>query len=693
MTLMDSSDDTSSTGTGTGTPKKSLFRSATWTARSPKPGRPSLPPLQPLRRPNLTEWPRPGSDDCPHPHPPSTPSTSSLSRVVDHVYLGSDAAARDRDSLRRHGITHVLNCVGSACPEYFRGDLIYKTLWLHDSPAEDITSVLYDAFDYLEDVRSTRPPGRVLVHCLRGASRSATLVIAYLMWRYAQSFDEALRHVRAARAVTDPNLGFASQLLQCQSRVHALPPSPGSALRAYRMAPHSPYDPLHLVPKAVDRPSPARLLDSRGAFVVHVPTAIFVWVGVACEPVMAASASVAASQVVRYERAQGPVVTVQEGSEPAEFWTALMENPAISDQGLNLDIGEPGKRRVELFDLDFEIFRRALKGGVVPPFPMPGSSSETRLPARENGWSLLRHKFLSGGAKQFATAAVVSPSDEENGDSFGSPVSFSGEMSSTPSSTSADSASTRSTFSPASSSSSEWFNISPPSSKLCVSPAPKVISGLPPLCPGKEKRKVVSSASASSGCSLPSLAERRGSIAPTLVMLAGADDDKCQPSPGDIVRDWCVSPPFVSGEMEEEPVDVNVDMETDNAEEVCNDEHSGVIHPALFQWPGMAKMEAIDSASLDSRSVYLLVAPRINSGVIKQRANILYVWLGRESCLMSSGNRSEMNEKDMKDVGAELLRQLGLQTDVPVEIIREGEEPEQFLSHLFSFHQAKEGNL
>lgn len=514
------------------------------------------------------------------------------------------------------------------------------------------------------------------------------------MWRYAKSFDEALRQVRAARAVTDPNLGFASQLLQCQSRVHALPPSPGSALRAYRMAPHSPYDSLHLVPKAVDRPSPARLLDSRGAFVVHVPTAIFVWIGVACEPVMAASASVAASQVVRYERAQGPVVTVQEGSEPAEFWIALMENPAISDQGLNLDIGEPGKRRVELFDLDFEIFRRALKGGVVPPFPMPGSSSETRLPARENGWNLLRHKFLSGGAKQLATAVAVSPRDEENSsDSFRSPVSFSGEMSSTPSSTSADSASTRSTFSPASSSSSDWFNISPPSSKLCVSPAPKVISGLPPLCPGKEKTKVVSSATVSSGYSLPSLAERRGSIAPTLVMLAGADDDKCQPSPGDIVRDWCVSPPFVSVEMEEEPVDMNVDMEAEDAEEVCNNEHGGVIQPILFQWPSMAKMEDIDSASLDSRSVYLLVAPQINSGVIKQRTNILYVWLGRDSCLMSSGNGSEMNEKVMKDVGAELLHQLGLQTDAPVEIIREGEEPEPFLSHLFSFHQTKEGNL
>jgi hypothetical protein len=52
------------------------------------------------------------------------------SKVAEHVFLGSDVVARNREILRESGITHVLNCVGFVCPEYFAGELVYKTLWL-----------------------------------------------------------------------------------------------------------------------------------------------------------------------------------------------------------------------------------------------------------------------------------------------------------------------------------------------------------------------------------------------------------------------------------------------------------------------------------------------------------------------------------------------------------------------------------
>ncbi|EFJ28087.1 hypothetical protein SELMODRAFT_91575, partial [Selaginella moellendorffii] len=202
------------------------------------------------------------------------------SRVAEHIYLGSDAVARNRETLLANKITHVLNCVGFICKEYFRDDFKYHTLWLQDSPSEDITSILYDVFDYFEEVRELG--GRVFVHCCQGVSRSTALVIAYLMWREGRSFEDAFQDVKAARGITNPNMGFACQLLQAQKRVHASPASPNSILRMYRMAPHSPYDALHLVPKTINNPSPTAL-DSRGAFVVHVPSAIFVWIGRKCE--------------------------------------------------------------------------------------------------------------------------------------------------------------------------------------------------------------------------------------------------------------------------------------------------------------------------------------------------------------------------------------------------------------------------
>ncbi|XP_020968955.1 protein-tyrosine-phosphatase MKP1-like [Arachis ipaensis] len=129
------------------------------------------------------------------------------SKVAEHIYLGGDASAKNRDILKQNGITHILNCVGFVCPEYFKADFVYRTLWLQDSPSEDISSILYDVFDYFEDVREQG--GRVFVHCCQGVSRSTLLVIAYLMWREGQSFDDAFQLVKAARGIADPNMGFA----------------------------------------------------------------------------------------------------------------------------------------------------------------------------------------------------------------------------------------------------------------------------------------------------------------------------------------------------------------------------------------------------------------------------------------------------------------------------------------------------
>ncbi|TKY60225.1 Protein-tyrosine-phosphatase MKP1 [Spatholobus suberectus] len=423
--------------------RRTHSRSVSWTDRSPVSRKPPR-PLQPLsiNKRSVEGWPSAGCDDlCVWPLPPTPrgstkPSGSDsgevfpfrreklafydkeCSRIAEHVYLGSDTVAKSHELLRRHGITHVLNCVGFVCPEYFKADFVYKTLWLQDSPSEDITSILYDVFDYFEDVR--QQGGRVLVHCCQGVSRSTSLVIAYLMWREGQSFEDAFHFVKNARGVTNPNMGFACQLLQCQKRVHAMPASPTSLLRMYRMAPHSPYDPLHLVPKMVDHPC-ARALDSRGAFIVHVPSAMYVWTGKACASVMCCNARSAAVQVVRYERATGKIVSVVEDQEPKEFWVALSNKEVLGEvknaERVEIDVGiRP--RRVEEYDLDFGIFHKALAGGVVPPFALSNAGSENRLPARENGWGRLTRKLASGIMKGLFTSSKCCESsvnlEEEN---------------------------------------------------------------------------------------------------------------------------------------------------------------------------------------------------------------------------------------------------------------------------------------
>jgi protein-tyrosine phosphatase len=63
---------------------------------------------------------------------------------------------------------------------------------------------------YIDDIKAKN--GIVFVHCLMGKSRSATLVIAYLMKTLKMKFLEAYEHVKKARKIIFPNFGFLKQL-------------------------------------------------------------------------------------------------------------------------------------------------------------------------------------------------------------------------------------------------------------------------------------------------------------------------------------------------------------------------------------------------------------------------------------------------------------------------------------------------
>ncbi|KAG6475321.1 hypothetical protein ZIOFF_064539 [Zingiber officinale] len=671
----------SPSSSASGTPRKSLLRSATWNARSqphpnhnsnpnssanpnrpPKPGRLALPPPPPL-----TAWPRPASDDCRH--WPTTPSASSssnpaaddgdpdISRVDDHVFLGGDAAARDRATLRRHGITHVLNCAGAACPDHFRGELEYSTLWLRDSPAEDLAPVLYDAFDFLERARAA-PRGRALVHCRRGASRSAALVVAYLMWRRALTFDRALRAVRVARPSADPNLGFAAQLLHCQRRFLTLPPtSVSSAIRAYRMAPQSPCDPLYLVPKSVDLSATgANILDSRGVFIIHTPAAIYVWLGQGCEPSMTAAAATSALQLVRYERADGPIITVHEGSESAAFWASLNNDPSPPNTDEFV-----GKRRVELYDLDYDIFRRAIPRARGTP-PLPAKS-----PAKESGWTRLRREFAIKGLKELTKAVLESRVFDDEGlrvsDTIRSPGSFSMESSATPSSSTADTASVISTFSPNSFSSSDWYNLSPPSSELYRTRQTELNSDLQSSVTGNVK-----------WMGSRTLVERRRDNAP-LVLLPSSADASGRLSSTELVMDWCPSPPFISEvEEDQEALDIGqLSLDASDKDVSAEDAPSGadedteLIHPVLFRWPDMDKVEDAHHGVLNSDSVFLLLTSESKAGSRKPMIK-MYVWLGRNSRHNILGEEEEKETAHVDRIGTKFIELMGIPLDTTIQV-------------------------
>ncbi|XP_025112847.1 dual specificity protein phosphatase 12-like [Pomacea canaliculata] len=129
--------------------------------------------------------------------------------VLDNLYLGGIQGPFNSEILRSQGITHILSILDrpllAELVEGFKYKFIYA-LDLYD------TDLLQDMEECLEFIEQGRQEGSVLVHCQAGASRSATIVIAYLMRACHMARDEALSFVKKQRPIVNPNQGFLEQL-------------------------------------------------------------------------------------------------------------------------------------------------------------------------------------------------------------------------------------------------------------------------------------------------------------------------------------------------------------------------------------------------------------------------------------------------------------------------------------------------
>ncbi|KAI5650592.1 hypothetical protein M9H77_36597 [Catharanthus roseus] len=91
---------------------------------------------------------------------------------------------------------------------------------LSDREDVNISQYFEDCFEFIEEAKKSG--GGVLVHCFLGRSRSATIVVAYLMKKHGMSLAQALAHVKERRPVAGPNSGFIAQLQNLEKTLQAL---------------------------------------------------------------------------------------------------------------------------------------------------------------------------------------------------------------------------------------------------------------------------------------------------------------------------------------------------------------------------------------------------------------------------------------------------------------------------------------
>ena len=132
---------------------------------------------------------------------------NELDEIIDNLWLGNYTSAEDIKDLKKKGIKKILTLMDQTGPKYKEEEgFIHKKYEIRDFEDQNIIQYFGECLKFMQGEE------KILVHCMAGASRSATIVIAFLMWNKKMKYMDALQFVKAKRFIVFPNYGFREQL-------------------------------------------------------------------------------------------------------------------------------------------------------------------------------------------------------------------------------------------------------------------------------------------------------------------------------------------------------------------------------------------------------------------------------------------------------------------------------------------------
>ena len=138
------------------------------------------------------------------------------------IYIGDKQLAKDYSKLKEMGIKYIINCTPDVCEggiaNFFDSESSFNYLRL---PMNDTVTEVLEVFGSKakEFVKTAtiREDGDILVHCVKGLSRSVS-ILAYIIMAMEENpkFDHVIDKVQKVRPNATPNSGFYNQLKQME---------------------------------------------------------------------------------------------------------------------------------------------------------------------------------------------------------------------------------------------------------------------------------------------------------------------------------------------------------------------------------------------------------------------------------------------------------------------------------------------
>lgn len=137
--------------------------------------------------------------------------------IADNIYLGSAFNAASYETLKKLDIKVIINAT-SEISNYYPEEFTYLRYKLYDNNKHSIKKYLEKSFRDIQ-YHQQNTKGNILIHCFMGASRSASLVIYYLMQTMKHlnnkpyTFDDAVLFLRSKRIIVNPTFRLTKDLV------------------------------------------------------------------------------------------------------------------------------------------------------------------------------------------------------------------------------------------------------------------------------------------------------------------------------------------------------------------------------------------------------------------------------------------------------------------------------------------------
>jgi protein-tyrosine phosphatase len=136
-----------------------------------------------------------------------------MTNIIHTIYLGNKHNAHDDVFIKDNNIKYIINITLDIPNKY--NNITYYNYNIEDSCDDDIQKYFNDITSIINNNKNNN----ILVHCRVGKSRSATVILAYLMKYENMTLKQSLDFVKSKKNI-QPNICFFDNLIKYEYDIY-----------------------------------------------------------------------------------------------------------------------------------------------------------------------------------------------------------------------------------------------------------------------------------------------------------------------------------------------------------------------------------------------------------------------------------------------------------------------------------------